>query len=99
MNEQINTTQSGQQSTPPAAAAPRRAITNPREVAAVVMARMNQVNSKKDELAIAIHGMVDVTQQLARVYGEQLLVIEQLRRRVKALEAGGAGTVPTTTVQ
>jgi len=97
--EADTTTPAEQQSVPPSAALPRRAITNPREVAAVVAARMNQVNSKKDELAIAIHGMVDVTQQLARVYGEQLLLIEQLRRRVKTLEAGGAGTLPTTTVQ
>ena len=39
---------------------------------------------------MAIPGLVDRAQQLIRVYDEQLLVIEQLRRRVKALEAAAA---------
>ena len=69
-----------------------RAVSDPREVASIVMARMNLVNAKKDELAIAIHGLVDITQQLTRTYAEQLLAIEQLRRRVKALEAAAAST-------
>ena len=78
-----------------------RAISDPREVATVVMARMNQVNAKKDELAMAIHGLVDITQQLTRTYAEQLLAIEQLRRRVKALEAAAASNTaqPPSTVQ
>ena len=78
-----------------------RAVSDPREVATVVMARMNLVNAKKDELAMAINGLVDITQQLTRTYAEQLLAIEQLRRRVKALEAAAAsGTAqPPTTVQ
>ena len=69
-----------------------RAVSDPREVATLVMNRMNLVNAKKDELAIAIHGLVDITQQLTRTYAEQLLAIEQLRRRVKALEAAAAST-------
>jgi uncharacterized coiled-coil DUF342 family protein len=79
----------------------QRAISDPREVATVVMARMNQVNAKKDELAAAINGLVDITQQLTRTYGEQLLAIEQLRRRVKALEAAAPSTPPdpSATVQ
>jgi hypothetical protein len=78
-----------------------RAVSDPREVATIVMARMNQVNAKKDELAIAIHALLDVTQQLTRTYAEQSLAIEQLRRRVKALEAMAAGqaATPPSTVQ
>ena len=67
----------------------RRPISDPRDVATVVMARMNLVNTKKDELTAAINGLVDLTQQLTRTYAEQLMAIEQLRRRVKALEAAG----------
>lgn len=78
----------------PADAKPtHRAISDPREVATVVMSRMNMVNVKKDELASAINGLVDITQQLTRTYAAQLLAIEQLRRRVKALEAGGGAGV------
>ena len=69
-----------------------RAVSDPREVAGIDMARMNLVNAKKDELAVALHGLVDITQQLTRTYAEQLLAIEQLRRRVKALEAVAAST-------
>ncbi|HEX7889855.1 MAG TPA: hypothetical protein VF522_10890 [Ramlibacter sp.] len=93
MTEQIKTTGratpgSGPTSTP-------RAITHPREVAAVVMARMNQVNAKKDELGVSIHGLMEVMQQLTKIHDEQLLAIEQLRRRVKALETGTAGGQPS----
>ena len=74
-----------------------RAISDPREVATLVMARMNMVNTKKDELTIAIKGLSDVTQQLARAYAQQMLAMEQLARRVKALEAtAGAKAVATT---
>jgi hypothetical protein len=34
---------------------------------------------------------VDITAQLTRTYSAQLLAVEQLRRRVKALEQSGAG--------
>ena len=91
------TMQQDQTANTPAATAPQekpthRAITDPREVAGVVMARMNLVTAKRDELAMAINGLVDMTQQLTRVYSEQLLAIEQLRRRVRALEAAGGAS-------
>lgn len=63
-----------------------RAISDPRDVATVVMARMNMVNTRKDELTIAIKGLSDITQQLARSYAQQLLAIEGLNRRIKELE-------------
>ncbi|MDM0024471.1 hypothetical protein [Variovorax saccharolyticus] len=81
---------------PPAAQQNARSISDPREVATLVMARMNMVNTKKDELTIAIKGLSDVTQQLARAYAQQMLAMEQLARRVKALEAtAGAKTGAT----
>jgi predicted nucleic acid-binding Zn-ribbon protein len=86
MNEQTSTIQAAE----PRTATPKpaqRAISDPREVAAVVMGRMNQVKSRKEELNIAIDGLVEITQQLTRAYGAQLVAVEQLRRRVKALEA------------
>jgi hypothetical protein len=110
MNDQIKTTQNGpaMAATQPAAAAngqkpTHRAVTDPREVASLVMQRMNVVSTKKDELAIAIHGLIDITQQLTRTYGEQLLAIDQLRRRINALEAAAApgadAAAPGATVQ
>jgi hypothetical protein len=62
-------------------------ISDPRQIATVVMARMNLINAKKDELTIAIKGLTDLTQQLVQAYAGQMQIIEQLAARVKALEA------------
>ncbi|TFZ03115.1 hypothetical protein EZ313_18050 [Ramlibacter henchirensis] len=93
MSEQTNpteVTQTAAVSTEPGKPADKkpalRPISDPREVAAVVMGRMKLVKTKKDELSLAIDGLVDITQQLTRAYAEQLLTIDRLRRRVKELE-------------
>jgi hypothetical protein len=100
MNEKVNTTESEKTAgANHAAAKPAenrqrpKAISSPREVAAVVMARMNMVNAKKDELIIAIKGLTDITQQLTQAYAGQVQRINQLTNRVKAPEekAGANG--------
>lgn len=85
MEEQVKTT--GTQKANPTA----RTALNPRDVATIVMARMNMVNTKKDELTIAIKGLSDLTQQLARAYAEQMQVLEGLGQRVRVLEGAGTG--------
>jgi hypothetical protein len=79
----------------------RRPVTDPREVASVVMGRMQLVKAKRDELSLAIDGLVDITNQLTRVYAQQLMAIEVLRRRVKELEGAQAATPsqPPATLQ
>ena len=73
--------------TPPAAPRPQpQAISDPRQIATVVMARMNLINTKKDELTIAIKGLTDLTQQLVQAYAGQMQLIEQLATRLKAVE-------------
>lgn len=85
MNEQPKT---GAADKSPRRAPPNgRAVSDPRDVATLVLARMNAVNAKKDELTIAVKGLSDITQQLANAYAEQSLHIEHLKRRLKALEA------------
>lgn len=89
MSEQTSTSEAKQEQ--PAENKPaRRPVSDPREVAAVVMGRMKLVKTKRDELAIALDGLVDITQQLTRVYAQQLLTIEALRRRVRELEPPAA---------
>jgi len=63
-----------------------QAISDPRQIAAVVLARMNLINTKKDELTIAMKGLTDLTQQLLQAYAAQMQVIEQLATRLKAVE-------------
>ena len=75
----------------PAAPRPQpQTISDPRQIAAVVMARMNLINTKKDELTIAIKGLMDLTQQLVQAYAGQMQVIEQLAARLKAMEEPGS---------
>jgi hypothetical protein len=106
MSEQVNTPENLQVATAaqPATATsgqkPARAVSDPREVAAVVMARMQQVSVKKEELQIAINGLFDITRQLTRSYGEQVIVIEQLKRRIRQMETAAAASAPASgTVQ
>ena len=92
MSEQA-ITQEARQATPPADPKPaRREISDPREVAALVLARTRQVTAKKDELTLAIDALIDVAKQLTRSYGAQLVAIEHLRLRVKALEEAAAAS-------
>lgn len=69
-----------------AAKSQTRTVSHPREVAALVLTQIDQVNTKKDELTLAIKALTDLTKQLATAYANQTLAIEQLTRRVKALE-------------
>jgi hypothetical protein len=93
MSEQGNTTvleqaTVGNQTAPQPAANRQQptVISDPREIAAVIMARMNLINAKKDELTIAIKGLTDLTQQLVHAYAGQMQFITQLTTRLKALE-------------
>ena len=65
----------------------QRVISNPNDVASLVLAQLNHVNGKKDELTIAIKGLADTTQQLVHAYVDHTRTIQQLAERVKALEA------------
>jgi hypothetical protein len=63
-----------------------RVITNPNDVAQLVMMQIDAVNTRKDDLTIAVKGLADTTRQLVRAYGQQAAIIEKLAKRVKELE-------------
>jgi hypothetical protein len=48
--------------------------------------QIDNVNATKDELTIALKGLMDLTKQLAQAYAGQTQVIQRLQSRVKALE-------------
>jgi hypothetical protein len=54
---------------------------------ALVLRQIDTVNTTKDELTIALRGLMDLTKQLARAYAAQAQAIQALQGRVKALEA------------
>jgi hypothetical protein len=88
-------TQNGHPAAPPAEAASRlrraqghqRVVTHPQDVMALVLRQVDAVNASKDELTIALKGLMDLTKQLAQAYGAQVQAIQVLQGRVKALEA------------
>lgn len=65
---------------------PPRVISNPNDVAGLVMMQIDQVNAKKDDLTIAIKGLADTTKQLVRAYAQQQQAIAKLAEQVKGLE-------------
>jgi hypothetical protein len=63
-----------------------RVISHPSEIAGLVMMQIDQVNSKKDELTIAIKTLADTSKQLVRAYAQQQAAIQKLQKRVQELE-------------
>ena len=64
----------------------RRGVSNPNDVASLIMMQVDAVNTKKDDLTIAIKGLTDLTKQLTRAYAEHTKTIQKLAERVKELE-------------
>jgi len=67
-------------------AQPGRAISDPKEVAQLVMMRIDQVNAQKDELTIAVKALADTAKQLVSAYSGQQAQIAALAQRVAELE-------------
>lgn len=72
--------------------APGRVISDPNQVAQLVMMRIDHVNSKKDELTIAVKALADTAKQLVGVYAKQQAQISKLAKRVVELEKQNAKT-------
>ena len=87
LNQEKVTKVNGQQ---PSKGKPPRVITNPNDVAGLVMMQIDAVNTKKDELTIAIKSLTDTTKQLVRAYAQQAAIIQKLQKRIKELEQADA---------
>ncbi len=61
-------------------------ISNPNDVANLVLIQIDSVNAKKDELTIAVKGLADLTKQLVRAYGEHTKRIQELEAKMKTVE-------------
>lgn len=70
----------------PSSAKQPRVISNPNDVASLVLMQVDAVNAKKDELTIAIKGLADIAKQLVRAYAANAQAIKKLQMRVQALE-------------
>ena len=65
-------------------------ISNPNDVANLVLIQIDSVNAKKDELTRAVKGLADLTKQLVRAYGEHTKRIQELENKLKAMEKASA---------
>ncbi len=65
----------------------KKVITDPKDVAALALSHLNQVNAKKDELTIAIKGLSDLTTQLVNVYASNMNTIQQMQVKYSELES------------
>ena len=70
----------------PGAGQPQRTISNPEDVAKLVMMQIDAVGGKKDELTIALKGLTDTARQLVRAYAQQAAVIQGMAKKLKELE-------------
>lgn len=70
----------------PGAGQPQRTISNPEDVAKLVMMQIDAVGGKKDDLTIALKGLTDTARQLVRAYAQQAAVIQGLAKKLKELE-------------
>lgn len=68
-----------------------RVVSDPNEVANIVLMQIDAVNDRKNDLTISVKGLTDLTKQLARVYSEQIVTIQRQQARIQALEAQLAG--------
>ena len=65
---------------------PQQVISDPKDVAQLVLMQIDNVNAKKDDLTIAVNGLADTAKQLVRVYAQQQEHIAKLAKRVEELE-------------
>jgi len=65
---------------------PTRLISDPKEIAQIVMMQIDHVNVKKDELTIAVKALADTTKKLFSVYANQQAQIAQLAKQVEELQ-------------
>ena len=64
----------------------QRVISNPKDVAQLVLMQIDKVNATKDDLTIAVKGLADTAKQLVRVYAQQQNQITKLSKRLEELE-------------
>ena len=63
-----------------------RTLSHPQDVMVLILRQVDAVNATKDELTIALKGLMDLTKQLAQAYAAQVQAIQGLQGRVTALE-------------
>jgi hypothetical protein len=63
-----------------------KVISNPNDVASIVLMQIDRVNAMKDDLTTAIKALNDTTKQLVRAYGEHTKTINKLQEKINLLE-------------
>ncbi len=64
----------------------QRTISNPEDIAKLVMMQIDAINTRKDDLTVALKGLTDTTRQLVRAYAQQASVIQGMAKKIQELE-------------
>jgi hypothetical protein len=64
----------------------QRTISNPEDVAKLVMMQIDAINTRKDDLTVALKQLTDTMRQLVRAYAQQAGVIQGMAKKLKELE-------------
>ncbi len=86
MTDNATTTAKGNGATQAKAAGNPRTISNPEDIAKLVMMQIDAINTRKDDLTVALKGLTDTTRQLVRAYAQQAGVIQGMAKKLKELE-------------
>lgn len=63
-----------------------RVISDPNEVATIVLMQIDAVNDRKNDLTIALKGLTDLTKQLMRSYGDLTATVRAQQAKLKEME-------------
>lgn len=62
-----------------------KVISDPHDIANIVLLQIDAVNSKKDDLTTTIKNLGDTTKKLVQAYAQQQAMIQMLQERVTEL--------------
>ena len=65
---------------------PQRVISDPKDVAQLVLVQIDNINAKKDDLTIAVKTLADTAKQLVRVYAQQQAQLAKMAKQIEELE-------------
>lgn len=86
MTDNTSTATKSNGANPAKTAGNQRTISNPEDIAKLVMMQIDAINTRKDDLTVALKGLTDTTRQLVRAYAQQAAVIQGMAKKLKELE-------------
>ena len=65
----------------------QKAITDPKQIALLMMSKANAINEAKDDLTMTIRSLMDSSNQIVQAYAAQVVAAEDGQKKVQQLNA------------